>query len=519
MNKTYLKYLFKSKKSLCVVICVIYALGFLTTIISPYDSLDRAGVALITISVILGIFSLIIVPIMLSYVHNKKAVDSYFSLPVSRKEMIITTELFMNTIVLIPFIILSIIALFIGLANNTSIQVGWYFLYILIGIIGVIAFIAFESAVYLEANSPVDGIILMGAYLLMPLFVMLAINTFQDSLIIGMKPIDTDFVFKYVSLPSSIIYSEIKIANVIYCIDCVIDYSFIPFIVCVVTHSIAAFIGLKKNFVLRKVERAETISNNFFSYPFVINIYTAILIFSYATNVVKGEAEDYVFALFSLFVTYMIANFIYQRKIKIVLKKVIFFICVTAITVGFTFVAYKTKGFGLSNIYDHNPKNYAYSLTTYVYMEDNDDLSDTKLRELVDYAFDDVDNFTITAEAYIDNPNSIKNKEAINVIERIRKESIEHFYSNDDDWFYSPFNDLCIITNYKEKEKYISDAKGESLSDETHYRYSRNASFDELLILNEVSDVLITVNKYGDSEQTITLDKLLLFGKNSSSSY
>ena len=125
MNKEYLSYLFKSKKSLCVVTGLLYVLSYI--IFFSMDGLDsgRAIAGLASSCFILGIMCYVLVPIVFSYVHNKKAVDSYFSLPVSRKEVLITTQIFIDLLIIVPFVILSIITLVLALNTGHIDSFSW----------------------------------------------------------------------------------------------------------------------------------------------------------------------------------------------------------------------------------------------------------------------------------------------------------------------------------------------------------------------------------------------------------
>ena len=94
MNKEYFKYLLSSKRSLLVFLGVINLL--FPTLIYFLSLADgwyyNTAMNTVLYSCALVFLECVLLPVIyFSFLHNKKGVDTYFALPISRKEIYITT--------------------------------------------------------------------------------------------------------------------------------------------------------------------------------------------------------------------------------------------------------------------------------------------------------------------------------------------------------------------------------------------------------------------------------------------
>lgn len=490
MNKSYLKYLFKSKKGLCIALSLLYVFAYLLCF--TVNSEEGYIIGLAVISCIFGLFTIIAVPLVYNFVHNKKAVDSYFSLPVTRKEMILTSQLYINLIVAVPFLVLSIASLIIGGLKGQINMYSAYVIYMLIAVIGGAVMTAFATSVYLEANSSLDGAILICAYLIMPFIIWLAIETFQDQFIAGFKPINTGNILSYISLPTSLVTTELLYGEVAFIENSKLFMIPTSLIICLAWHSGVSVVSLRRNFVERKVERAESISNRFFSYPFVIYAYTFILVFSLTANFFIGIQLDALIAYFIVFVAFMVGNFVYRRKIHIYLKDVLFFVGTVVIVLLFSFAAVKTKGFGLSYVYDHNPKNIAFNLDSYYYMdEDNDELEQMVLK-IEPGAY----NYSVSVDSVIKEKDMAKAKPVLDMLEEKRQYAIKEHYNSGRD-YYGSF--MAIITNFDEESvEYYYEINNRLNKANTIYNYSPKLTLKEIELLKDYSNIIIEITTEDD---------------------
>lgn len=510
MNKTYFKYLLKSKKSLCVVVTVLYLLSFIMVVTSGNFNSRTFIDVLTAASIVLGILSYVLVPIFFNYVHNKKAVDTYFALPVSRKETLVTTLVFIDLIILVPFIILAFAAFMIGIAYHGINSMWAYIAYVLVAIIGVIVTTLFNASLFLEANSNFDGIVMMIAYSILPFIFFALIESFQESCIAGFSPLNSEHIISYISLPTCLIGTEVGKIDIVvdgvgkYANDLIVFAPKIRFVVCILLHVIISIVCLKRNYIERKVERAETVSNRFFSYPFIIYSYTALIILSMFIISFPNYREEYVIFTILIFICFMIANFVYRRKIKIELKDIIFFIITVIITISISLLANKTKGFGLAYNYEHNPSNYAFEYRTYSLKEKNDD---SEIMNLIVKNYPDADSYEFYIRKFIDKNEMDKNRNLIDFIESKRSQSIDMFYKKE----YSSSN-VSIYTNYDENDVNINDGLYqfyENSNKYAHYYFAPDINIADLKTIGEYCDIEIYVYEKNGSMQEITINDLI----------
>lgn len=494
MNKTYLKYLFKSKKSLCIASVILYLLVYITCFVSLNES--KALLSFVGISVVLGLLAYLYVPLTFNYVHSKKAVDSYFSLPVSRKEMLITSQTFIDIVVLIPYIILSIISFILeGMKGHLNSPI-YAALMLLVAIIGVIVTVMFVTSVFLEANSTFDGIVLIAAYSLMPLLLLIFIGSFQENYIAGFEPINVERITSIVSLPTSIIWTEADLAGCLVSnIEHISIITIINFVISIIGHSIVGLIGLKRNYIERKMERAETISNRFFSYPFVIYAYTFGILFLLTESYYTSFQTGFIIIYLIVFILFSISIFVYNRKIKLRLHDILFFILTIALSLGFSFAAYKTKGFGISNTYKTNYSNIAVEARYWGW----DNYESDEISKLIKEKYPTSNLYEYTIDMVVKRNHA--NDEAIQIIENKRKEAIEKFYDPNREML--PYTNSLLLSPDCDEQDFIKGNYVQNSKKDMSFFMYNNFTIDELKKINEVADIYISfpVDGYASMKQ------------------
>ena len=272
INKNYFKYLFKSK----IIAWVFFGIMFIAISMSSFltpgnEAADCFRVTTIT-SLVLSIIMSFALPVFLfSFVHRKRSCDMYFSLPIDRKELLITTITFSFVLIFSYYAITSIFALLFTMRSTTIFFSSLFASYAMMAL-GILALLIINSCIYLFANNIFDGIVMLAAYSAIFVAISLTAETISDLLLIP---------FMLSSFEEGILFSPVAIVavnftSISHCIVQAIDdgMSFVPSIsylqitVLVIYACIACFL-LKKNFVERKTERAEQVSNTFFSYPFI----------------------------------------------------------------------------------------------------------------------------------------------------------------------------------------------------------------------------------------------------------
>ena len=135
INKDYFKYLIKQNKKYLIL---IYVVGIIIPfwVFNEYTpSLDLTG----TLSLVYGLSLSCIVPIYLfSFLQKKKSNILYFSLPIQKESLYLTTSLFSYFATILPVVIYQLIAQGI-FAYKMGISIGAFILAIIITIVHMFA--------------------------------------------------------------------------------------------------------------------------------------------------------------------------------------------------------------------------------------------------------------------------------------------------------------------------------------------------------------------------------------------
>ena len=470
-SKEYFTYLIKSRKYLLLFIIVASLLNGVGT------SVPELGI------IIQGFYCVLLTYIIpcnvFYYVHDKKAVDTFFSIPVSRRKMLITGIIFSVLATYIPFVICFS---FYGVVQ--SIGIAAFFIDLLKILLVACTLVVFNTCLYLIGNNSFDGIVMIGAYSVLPLAVFVALNIFSDAYIAG-GTINTTYagylspVFVATDLFFDIIEASIvEMKNVI----------------ALFVYLIVFAILLYKSYVNRDVERAGTTSNKIYSYPTVIYIYVFLMMFiissnySYSYNNFTGFLSDSFFMYLMLFIVYVAAHFVYKRKLYFNYKLPLAFIIAFVLTISFISVARTTKGFGLSEAYKHNDKKANWTFNMYY----ND--ANRYPKQIVEAAKEAGLEEVYYLSIYVHTGDTKYVREmrdsTLEVLEKYRVDAIDKFYSNIDDGDWSTIN--------------IFGSNG------YHYYYSMLGyiSYDDLCTLAKDPLTRITID-VGSAEMVLNYDGTL----------
>lgn len=510
MNKTYFNFLLRSRKTTIIFICVLYALLYATGYMGADTNSYVTALGFSTVTAF--ILATILVPIMFSYVHNKKAIDSYFSIPISRKEQLVTTLVFIVSLVLLPLFATTIISLITNVLLD-KLYLNAYLYYVIIMIVAITTLVIFNTALYLQANSLFDGIVMIGAYLVLPGFLYLCLSIMSEVFVYGFEFVNYSSLFEIIS----IVYSSICMLSE--SVSCFIngifeDANIINFVICILWHLLISFILLKIDYINRKVERAETISNKLTSYPLLICIYTFMMLFINSCMLYENSLEEYLIFLFILFVMFTIANCVYKRKIKIEIKDVIFYVVSCAVTICIGIVALRTYGFGIAKKYEKNPENVGYMMYYSYYdefYEDNDVVKTVKEK----YPDAVYCNVTVSTMISKDQMKSQDKKELYDFMESYREKLIEEYYKENNIINYN-CGHVTIENNFDERrysDTFVSHDILNLDSKAQKYNYSINVGqtlpcLNDLILLNKYCKVYIGFNTEIDYIE-ISLDDLL----------
>lgn len=499
MNKNYFKWLIRSRKISLLFFILIY-IGFQ---LIPFTGFDPAYpkdtfITSANIGCVLSILLTIAMPVyLLSYIHRKSSVDMYFSLPVSRKEQLIT-NLFLTWLI-------SYGCFFVGttlvwlLRARGIILLRTFVALQLFSAFSIAVLTLFHTAVYTITNTVFDGVVMIGAYTLLPVIVELTVISFLYSMIAGRNLPSDSLVNQIGTLLSPISMFFINTGAILEP-----EYSDTGFMALyLLPMSIFALLSallLRHHFINRKAERAEQLSDDILAYPFIINVYLLLILLDLSWTVVSDSFEGLQFVYLLLFFIYIVASFVYKRSIKISYKPIVLFLIFCIGTMGFAKLGWATEGFGLSSL----PYNlYSEKYLCYQYR------ADVKLEDL---SLDNSDNYdenyaNVSFILTIPTENKADYKDIIEKLEAYRKQSRSRFYNRNTGYssvYFEVYNKKAEY-DYREYNDY-SYTGAYPFSEEELKEISRYCDVTVYPIINKESGSL----KSGDLE-TMTLKDFLNF--------
>jgi len=395
MNKKYLKYLWENHKFSILFAFVMHLLLLALSVWSNTNYLYFEFTAGTVVSIISAI---LLPPLLLKQVHNRAGVDSFFSIPVSRKQQYFSIIAFcIVTISAIHIVDSSLVYIIFALGKNVG------FIFHLVAVtLAIAGTVCFTSFCFLIGNSNFDGVVMLLAYSCIPYLFYYFVSAIC-SFIAG---------FQSYSTVNNIIY-----LSPFHCIGEMLDagsfdnmYTFLTLLWTVVYF----YLGYRQ-FVYRKAERAGQISDYFFAYPFIINLYAFILIcgFSmyYMTSTSSFNIVIYLFTVMLIFVCYAIAKFIYRRRLKIELKDILVFVGAIVLSTIIALVMKGTRGFQIADA-SINSKRVAYEYNIYI----NNSSQNAELTFIYEYNGGE--------------------SEVNDFFKQLRRKYNDDFYNNDGNWEY-----------------------------------------------------------------------------------
>lgn len=349
INKNYFSYLFKSKELAWIFIAGIYtALSLSPFLYNRGTSQTERFVYSLQYASMFSLCLAFVLPIFLfSFVHRKRSVDQIFSLPLRRSELLVTTIVFMLLVCIVPYILVTILScIFSSFATVSYITALLSLLHL---ILGVTVLLCVNTAVYLFSNNIIDGIIILAAYACLPLCYITTLYAFTEKMLISNTLPSFLNIGSYLS-PFLLAYSnQMQLTYKLSPTDYQYVYNSIQVIdmIVLVVYFIVSLYFLKKHFIHRKVERAEGISNNVESYPFIINFYLFFSLIYIAFASIKNSLDIYVILYILLFAIYLVAICIYKRKIKFYIKNIVLFFIVAIVSFAGARFIFKNEAFGL----------------------------------------------------------------------------------------------------------------------------------------------------------------------------
>lgn len=341
--KDYFKYLIKQNKKYLILIYVVgIIIPFLTLnslIPDPYVDYQIARIPGM-ISLIYGFALSCIVPIYLfSFLQKKKSNILYFSLPIKKESLYITTSLFSYFLTLLPVVIYQIIGQCITLSYGAVLSPSTFILAIFITIVHMLAVNSIVTFVILLAQNIVDSFICSFAYFSLPLVIYIALDTCAtrvvDKIMLGTG--------NYTQALKAILSYASPVYNGLFQLNNLSseNVSRSPIIVWV----IIGILLIAINYFLyskRTIEQSETYTKSVFMYPLIITLsILSLLLFTYAPN--KFKTNILPFGI--IFMIYLIMYYFSKRKVYFTWKIPVLYIVLIISCVGFSSIYSNTQGF------------------------------------------------------------------------------------------------------------------------------------------------------------------------------
>lgn len=421
MNKNYFKWLIKSRR-ISILFFLLISVAFQLISFTSFNHLhpEDTFISCANVGNVLSVLLSMAMPVLLfSFIHRKSSVDMFLSLPVSRKSQLLSNILLTWLLAYGSFFIGTTLVWVTQTFHVISVHT-WAMLQ-LYEAFSLLVLILVNTAVFTFANSIFDGIVMIGAYMTLPGIVGISVMIFMECMVAGRNLPENSFIYSLSVMLSPLAmqaqnlefilepeYSELEIFNRLYVI--------LQFL-----YGMLAILLLRHHFIKRKSERAGQISDDFLSYPFIINIYLALILLDMAWNIVSSGWDNMEFFYLLLFFIYIVASFVYKRTLKITWRPVAFFICAAVVSIGVAKVGWATEGFGLSRLPHElfRERYLCYSYDGYVSITDlgkateDDDTDDARVDFTLEIPKEEKDRYGLLIEK----------------MEEYRKQSRAHFYS------------------------------------------------------------------------------------------
>ena len=481
MNEKYLLYLIKNRKIALIFFFVMYLAFTLVPWITIHNSAHDKFIASAGTGFFMSVALIFMLPVIqFSFVHKRNSADLYFSLPVKRRDQLITNILF-SFLIAFGYFLVSILIVYIFMAHF-AVGFGLVISLILAAALGIMELLIIHSAIYLIANNEFDGIVMLAAYACIPLLVTICANIFAYQMIAGITSSSMDFSNIALLSPVYMIFN-----NFVHLVEgspLKISYYVMP-----VLFTIAACYIAWKNFTERKTERAEQLSDQFLAYPFIIHIYAFLILVVLAASVITDGIKDILIFYLLLTFIYIVATFVYRRKIEINLKYISIYVISIIVSFVLAFACWSTKGFGIA-------ENYSVDKTNYLSVNYNATCRKDDLSKQINYNNEDYLN-TVTVGFDMQIPlKDSQYDEVFTIIDQYRKKGINEFYQNHDAFGSNSY--AMIHFNNTEESGYVYL---------NNYNYSLNTFLteEELLKINQFTPVTI----YDNNGKEYTLDTFL----------
>lgn len=339
VNKDLLKYLLNQHKTLIAVFTVlffaVFPLSVITEILSPINSTIMVNVKPELVPSLLIVFAVpvfLVSPLILfNYSFSKKAVSTFHSMPIKRRDLFSTLALVSFICAIVPFAINY--GLGYGIAyiwTNVNFDINHIFNLIRVLVL-LCSLTAITILVISNTGALSEAIIYTGIALIIPYVGMLAFGFFMERFILGYSDVSEMFLYYLSPIMSMFkVFSQNTYTNFNFQLDLVISYWFLALLIMNVIS-----INL---FNVRKSERAEQPFTNNLFFPIVASCFTVFLLIALVSMFAPYDGSIFEISTFIMpvmisFIIFIILNIIKNRSTKGLLFAVKNFVVIVVVTI------------------------------------------------------------------------------------------------------------------------------------------------------------------------------------------
>ena len=419
MNKNYMKYLIRSWKVTVIFFAALFFGLAATPMINSYDSASAYRASLEIMSIEAAALTFILPVLLFSFAHRRRSADLFFSLPVSRMAQLITNLVFAFCTIYGFFLITSLL-LWIPYGNHVFPFAGVLAINATAALT-IAALLLVHSCWYLIANNIFDGIVMIASWSFLPLLIYVVVNSFADNMIAGQNGTVLGDICMWLSPLAMGVRNMFELSSWPD-VDVKLYYDIL-----LALWALVGAAGLYWHFVRRKSERAEQLSDDPLAYPFIINVYALGILVIMACELVHDASLSFITLYLILLFIYVVAQFVYNRKIRLTKKIFITFGALTLISLIFAQAAFRTRGFGLGNRFSLDQGTNM--RIDYSAVVDKDDISRLIIRDDTGIKYDYEQEAYVNFTLYMPDSEYENNPMLKEMMNRYREDSISLFYS------------------------------------------------------------------------------------------
>lgn len=490
MNKKYFRYLLKNYRIAIIFFFVLY-FGMTAAIFignNPVTADDFNGAIIFDLA---GSFLLAYaLPVILfAFAHRRKSSDLYFALPISRKDQLITSIAFAFMICFGYFFITT---LAMKLIMYSAYRFSSLLLVDLYAAFAILSLLIINTCLFMIGNNIFDGIVMIASYTALPILVTILTATFTSAVVAGRNSGSLDMLATYISplgmhcLNISGLLEKPQLAG---------GNLGLKDILFPALWTLVGAWGLKVHFIDRKTERAEQLSDDPLAYRSVINIYAFGILAWLALEIGREPLTNYLIWYLILLFIYVVAQFVYKRKIHLEWKTLAVYAAGMVITILLGWFAWNSQGFGLGRSFTIDKGDYL-RISYGCYNPESD---------LIGSAGSDTEFIGISIDESIAVKDFDRYAPALEILDRYRKQAINDFYTTGSEHYQTGYESSLIYTSYIPDGKYLNPNAGEIVNEYTYYMY-------EDITLSDLKTISRYLPVYVDTysgESMMTLDEYL----------